>query len=313
MTANRPDFDEHLDADAIQALLDGGDEHASATGPAHEHLANCARCRGRVSAWRELFGELGELRHFEPPGRFAERVVAGIELPNAAAQPEGTWSWRRVRRWFAPPPAARHLSGRRLQDLADGTLSLARSGRAKAHLAACEQCDRRFADWRRLMVTLEALPFLAPASGFAERVMARWLRMGEKTARGSQARRGLPLWPRSPRGWALAGVLIGVPAAAFSSAAAFVFTFPQLSAGGLVSYLSWQVRDALAALGSSLVGKLMQSAVVFRAYAMADFVLASPAAAAAGAAAFTTLTLAAVWVLRRNLGFTYAAPRHVRA
>ena len=314
MNSSRRNHDEHLDVDAIQAFLDVGEESGqAAAGPTHEHLANCARCRSQVEAWREVFRELGQLRRFAPPGRLAERVMSGMEFPKTAARPFGMW-WRLpVRRWFARPGARSHLSGRRLQDLADGALSLPRAWRAKAHLAACGRCESRFAGWRRLVAALESLPSLSPTPGFAEGVMARWRRMAEETTRRARTASNRGPWPHSLRGWALAGVLVGVPAAAFSSAAAFVSTFPQLTADDLVSYLWWQARDALSALASSVLGGLMQSGAAFRAYAFADFLIASPATAAAGGAALTTLTLAAVWVLRRNLGFTYGLPRHVGA
>lgn len=311
MNSNRPANDRHLDDDAIQALLDIREESGEhVAGPVREHLAHCARCRSQVEAWREVFRELGELGRIAPPGRFAERVMAAVQ-PQAAGRPATVWGWSRVRRWFARPAAVRHLTGRRLQDLADGALSLPRAARAKAHLAACERCEGRFAGWRRLVATLESLPCLGPPSGFADAVMARWHRMAEERAVRSQARRGWALWPRSPRGWAVTGALLGVPAAAMSGLAVFVSSFPQLTAGGLISYLSWQATDALSGLGNSLLGGLMQSGAAFRAYAVADFMLTSPGITAAGAAAFTSLTLAATWVLHRNLVFTHAAPRHV--
>ncbi len=309
MNSKQSSYDAHLDGDAIQSLLDVGEGHGGASGSVRAHLANCAGCRARVGAWREVFGELGRLRRFAPPGRLAERVMSGIELPREAARPDGARS--RLSRWLARPVAIAHLSGRRLQDLADGTLSWQRAARARAHLVACAQCESRLAGWRRLMVALEGLPSLAPTAGFAERAMARWRRMAEESAGRSQTRRARWSWPRSPRGWAWAGALISVPTAAFVTVAVFVSSFPQLTASGLTTYLWWQARDALSAFGSSVLGALMQSGAAFRAYTLADYLLASPGTAAAGAAAFTTLTLASVWVLNRNLGLARIAHRHV--
>ena len=111
----------------------------------------------------------------------------------------------------------------------------------------------------------------------------------------------------------MAGTLTGVPVAALAAVAVFVSTFPQLSTGGLVTYLWWQARDAVAALGSSLLAAVMQSGAAFRAYALADYLIASPATAAAGAASFTLLTLGSVWVLHRNLDLLRIAPRHVHS
>ena len=314
MNSDRSSYCGHLDDDAIQALLDAAEGRVGAeTESARGHLADCPDCQTRVDAWREVFGELGRLRRFAPPGRFAERVLSGIDLPGEAASPSRAWSWGRLRRWLSRTAADAHLSGRRLQELADGALSRKRAMLAKAHLATCADCEDRLAGWRRLIATLEALPSLAPAAGFADRVMARWQEMAEETTSRSRATRGWRLWPRSPRGWVLAGTLTSMPVAAFAAVAAFLSTVPQLTTGGLVTYLWWQARDALSAFGSSLLAAVVQSGAAFRAYSLADYLIASPAVAVAAAAGFTTLMLSSIWVLHRNIGFPRIALRHVHS
>lgn len=314
MNSDRTGYGGHLDDDAIQGLLDADEARAdSAAESARRHLDDCAGCRARVDAWREVFGELGQLRRFAPPGRFSERVMASIEPPAEAVNPSRAWSWARLRRWLTRPSGQAHLSGRRLQDLADGVLSRKRTALARAHLATCTLCEGRLVGWRRLMTALEALPALAPAAGFAETVMARWREMATEATRRDPAASARRFWPRSPRGWVLAGTLTSVPVAAFAGAAAFVSTVPQLTTGGLATYLWWQARDALSALGGSLLAAVMQSGAAFRAYTLADYLIAAPATAAAGAAAFTTLTLTSIWVLHRNLGFARFALRHVHS
>ena len=312
MNSHRSSHGRHLDDDAIQSLLDSAEGRVdAATESARRHLADCAGCQARVAAWREVFGELGRLRRFAPPGRFAERVMCEIDLAGEATGSSRAWSWVRVRRWLTRTGSNAHISGRRLQALADGALSRRRATLAKAHLATCGDCETRLAGWRRLIATLEALPRLAPAAGFADRVMARWQEVAEGAGGRSQAARRWRLWPRSPRGWVLAGALTGMPAVAFAAAAAFISTVPQLTTGGLVTYLWWQARDALSAFGSSLLAAVMQSGAAFRAYTFADYLVASPATAVAGAAAFTALMLSSIWVLHRNLGFPRIALRHV--
>lgn len=312
MNPDRSGHGRHLDDDAIQGLLDAADERGGdAVDSVRRHLAGCAGCRARVDAWREVFGELGRLRHFTPPGRFAERVMSEVDLPGAATSPSRAWSWGRVRRWLPRTAADAHLSARRLQELADGALSRKRATLAKAHLATCVGCETRLAGWRRLIARLETLPSLAPSADFAERVMARWQEVAREAAgRNRSARRR---WLRSPRGWALAGSLIGAPVAAVAGAAAFVATVPQLTADGLMTYLWWQARDALSAMGGSLLAAVMQSGATFRAYALADYLIASPATAVAGAAAFTALTVTSIWVLHRNLGLPRLALRHAHS
>ena len=313
MNSDRSSYGGHLDDNAIQSLLDAAEGHVDAeTESARRHLADCRGCQARVDAWQEVFGELGRLRRFAPPGRFAERVLSGIELPGEASSSARAWSWVRLRRWLTGRAADAHLAGGRLQELADGALSGQRAALAKAHVATCGDCESRLAGWRRLITTLEALPSFAPAAGFAERVMARWREVAEETGRSHAARRWR-LLPRSPRGWVLAGTLTTMPVAAFAAAAAFLSTVPQLTTGGLVTYLWWQARDALSALGSSVLAAVMQSGAAFRAYSLADYLIASPATAVAAAAGFTALMFSSIWVLHRNIGFPRFALRHVHS
>lgn len=313
MNSNRSSHGGHLDDDAIQSLLDAAEGPADPETErrARGHLADCRECQARVDAWREVFGELGQLRRFAPPGRFAERVLSGIDLPGETSSSSRAWSRVRLRRWLPRRAAGAHLSGRRLQELADGALPRRRGTLANAHLAACRDCESRLAGWRRLIAALEALPSFAPAAGFAESVMARWREMAEGTTDGGRAAPRWRLSPRSPRGWVLAGTLTGMPVAAFAAVAAFLSTVPQLTAGGLLTYLWWQARDAVAVFGSSLLAAVMQSGAAFRAYSLADYLIASPATALAAAAGFTTLMLSSVWVLHRNIGFPRLALRHV--
>ena len=312
MNSDRSSYSRHLDDDAIQGLLDAAEgQVGAATESARRHLADCAGCRARVDAWREVFGELGRLRRFAPPGRFAERVMIEIDPPGEASSPSRAWSWVRLRRWLTRRAADAHLSGGRLQEFADGALSRKRATLAKAHLATCGDCERRLAGWRRLIASLEGLPSFAPAAGFAERVMTRWREMAEETAVRGQATRRWRFLPRSPRGWVLTGTLTSMPVAAFAAVAAFLSTVPQLTTGGLVTYLWWQARDALSAFGSSLLSAVMQSGAAFRAYSLADYLIASPATAVAAAAGFTTMMLGSIWILHRNIGFPRLALRHV--
>ena len=314
MNSDRSSYGGHLDDDAIQALLDAPEGRVDAeTESARGHLADCPGCQSRVDAWREVFGELGRLRRFAPPGRFAERVLSEVDLAGEAASPSRSWSWGRLRRWLSRTAADAHLSGRRLQELADGALSWRRATLAKAHLATCGDCEGRLAGWRRLIATLETLPLLAPTAGFAERVMARRQEMAEEATSRSRATLKWRLWPRSPRGWVLAGTLTSMPVAAVAAVAAFLSTVPQLTAGGLVTYLWWQARDALSAVGSSLLAAVVQSGAAFRAYSLADYLIASPAVAVAAAAGFTTLMLSSIWVLHRNIGLPRFALRHVHS
>lgn len=45
------------------------------------HLLGCSRCQGDVEEWRALFSVLAELPQFTPSAGFADRVMAGVQLP----------------------------------------------------------------------------------------------------------------------------------------------------------------------------------------------------------------------------------------
>ncbi len=65
-----------------------------------------------------------------------------------------------------------HLSAEAVQALLDGALSPAERARAEEHVASCARCASEIDGWRDVFEDLEDLPTLAPAAGFADRVVA---------------------------------------------------------------------------------------------------------------------------------------------
>ena len=315
---------EHLDAPAIQALLEGElpTEELEAF---EEHVASCAGCRSEVEAWRLLFSELGQMASLAPASEFVDGVMSRVDIPAPQAVrdvPQKAHSWTlvpwaaRVRGWVARSTVGQHVSDTRLQDLADRALPAHAAARASEHLAACETCESSLFGWRAVMTALRSLPALAPSEGFADRVMAR-VRLRAATAARSRA--GVLAWgralrPRGARGWALVGGAVAAPSVLVGAVAYFVMAHPLLTAEYLLSYVWWRTSEALTALGVGIFDGLLETVTVFRTYAFVDLLATSPAALAAAATAFTILWAGALWVLYRNLlSAPEAVLRHVRA
>jgi anti-sigma factor RsiW len=66
-----------------------------------------------------------------------------------------------------------HPSSWTLEQLAEGELPHRERTLAEAHLRSCASCSARLELSRAVIAALEALPQLAPSSGFADAVMAR--------------------------------------------------------------------------------------------------------------------------------------------
>jgi anti-sigma factor RsiW len=259
--------DIHLSAERIQAFLEGdlpigGRERREV----EEHLTGCSRCSAEVDAWRVLFADLAELAAQplpNPSPGFAERVMSDVRRAQPGSQEERSW----LASLFSSK--GRHLSGKVLQDLADGLLSPRRLARAQAHLVACSRCTGEVEAWRRLMATLARIPRFAPPELFADRVMAA---LGERAVTARAVARRAPAtvapWehalalarraaarviPRTRRAWAaLSGVAV-TPAAIFGLVLWVVFSHPTLTPQALASFAMWQVSDLLAGSWNSLL------------------------------------------------------------
>lgn len=68
----------HLLPDEIDLLLDG--EEGFGVTPLKAHLAQCAGCRAEYEAQREVSRALESLPHIAPSARFADRVMANVQV-----------------------------------------------------------------------------------------------------------------------------------------------------------------------------------------------------------------------------------------
>ncbi len=116
-------------------------------------------------------------------------------------------------------------------------------GSDDAHLAECEECTRELALYRRLVVALEAAPFLAPRAALTARILDRVL-------------------PDRVRRRRRIAILGGSYAAAFVAlAGAFAVWVAQPGGRAALEMVTGRVSQRLVALGISVVNSLGSSAV----------------------------------------------------
>jgi len=169
------------------------------------------------------------------------------------------------------------------------------------------------------MGSLAALGHFHPGPGFAQRVMARVRIPAPSPVIWSAAGRRALSWargffPKTRRGWAVAGGIASAPTISLGALVYLVFSHPLLSLGTFTTYVSWKASALLASLFSAVASATVESVALFRAYALLESVARSPLLVGAGGLVFSLMSAVALWVLYRNL---VAAPsvesRHARA
>jgi anti-sigma factor RsiW len=300
----------HLAAERMQALLDGslpsGEAEAAAA-----HVASCARCSAELDAWRVLFEGLDGLGEVAPPHDFTVRVLESLP----ASEPDRVPLAARLAGWVGlrrpTTTSRRHVAADRLQDFLEGQLPAEAAARVERHLDGCRFCRDEARAWRSVMVALDELPQVAPSPAFQERVMAHVRVQTAASLAHPTARERIRsflggLSPRTrKRAAAMAGALV-TPTVTVALMAWTVFSHPQVTVGGLVSFTWFKAQEWAGALGSALLGTestrgLVESLTAFRAWSLLEFVSSSPTAAAAAFGMAGCLTLVALWVLYRNL------------
>ena len=159
-TSNR-----HLSAEQLQALLEGEVPTRDFV-QAEKHLTGCARCSAELDGWKTLFEDLGDLTAHRPLEGFAERVMAGVQIPESVPLAA------RVKTQLNRATSAKHLSTEVLQDFVEGTLAARRAARVERHLESCPPCTADADVWIALFGRLGELESLTPSPGFGDRVMA---------------------------------------------------------------------------------------------------------------------------------------------
>ncbi|MBI4519397.1 MAG: zf-HC2 domain-containing protein [Gemmatimonadetes bacterium] len=197
--------------------------------------------------------------------------------------------------------ATEHLSDTLLQDYAEGVVSGAELAAVEAHLVGCTGCRSGVAGWRALLANLGELPRLAPSAAFADQVMARVKIRTPLAVRVLAWVRSLFPFPATPRTWALATAAAMVPVAIVGGAAYWVFSYPGVTPGNVLTFLVWRAGDAVGGFVAQTTTALLESRFVLPAYTILEALARSPGAAVATVSTFSALTALALWVLYRNV------------
>lgn len=299
----------HLTSEQIQEFLDR-ELTPREEALVQAHLSVCPRCQEELEAWGLLFSDLGSLEELAPGPAFSEEILAN--LPEKESLPS------RIRGWFTSPEATGsrgiHLPAEQIQDYVDGTLAGAEGSRALDHLAACEPCRSEARGWQEIFSALGSLGHLAPAPGFAERVMARVRIRAPVPAPWARAGNGILAWgrgflPRSRKGWAVAGGIASAPTITITALFYLVFSHPLLTFGSFTTYVSWKASALLTTLFTAVADAAVGSVTLFRAYTVLGALTESPLLVGFGGLAFSLLSGVALWVLYRNLVATQVPKR----
>jgi anti-sigma factor RsiW len=291
----------HIDPERMQAFLDG-EISQEEMAVVQEHTVYCARCRSELEAWEMLFSDLDELEDEGPSVEFSDRVMAGLAQPTTVEVDAKGWLWQGPR-----PISARHLTPGRIQDYLDVRLSARRVNQVQLHLTQCELCSSEMERCTTVMTALEGLPQLAPSDGFSERVMAQWRVESLITAVAPPTvSTRIKAWlggflPVTRKGWAVVTSAAAAPPAIVAFLSFFVFSHPLVTPSTLASFLWWKISDVGAVLASGVKGAVLESATLFKAYAVLDAAAGSPLIVGAGVFVFCFMALAALWVLYRYL------------
>jgi anti-sigma factor RsiW len=288
----------HPSAEVLQALLES-ELPVAERARAEEHLRSCARCAAELDGWRSLFERLDGLPELAPVVDFSERVMAGLtpttSLPLVA----------RIRARLGLAADAAHPSEDRLQDYVEGLLPATRAARVRTHLDACPACAAEAAAWRTTFAHLERLERFAPSGDFATRVMAGVRVPTFAPARVPDWKRALRwvggLVPQTRQAWATVSGVALTPAVTAGLVLWSVFSHPTLTPAALASFVWWKASALAAVAWQALSARALQSASLFEVYSFFGSLAWSPAVVAGAFVALSAGTVAAIWVLYRNL------------
>lgn len=307
----------HIDVEVLQSLVEGELEER-ARPKVEAHLQGCARCAAEMEGWRLLFEELRDLPALEPSARFRERVLERLPLRASQRAP----FWTRVRQLL--PGVGRqgsgHLSPARAQDFLEGLLPAGVHHRVEAHLSACAECAREVSSWSGFLENLSEIPRFRPSVGFGEGVL-RELR--ERTVPAAVRS---PRWPDRLRaaiaalvpstrgGRAVAAGVLTAPVLGLVALFGAVLAHPLLGPLELVAFLSWRTSDLLRSAFEWAMQHASGSRVLLQAASIWEALFSSPAVAVSLLGAVWLTTMAAAWILYRNVvAPSLEASRHVRA
>lgn len=252
----------------------------------------------RVRAYRSLFAALKAVEPLAPSDDLKARIIASLQIRQTALG--------RLWAWFA---GRSPLSVHNVFDaLHDGTLPARQARALKAMVARDPEAAGVLASWRGLHRELGRLPVLAPADGFAERVMAR-VQVHEATRSHTRVRRLLAgLWPqRQERLAAASGVAFGPTAAVVATGYMLFANNPLVTLSNLGGFL-W--NQGVTALPDALAGTFNTGAGILGDVLPASFAgIAAAPIFVGGLVLLTGLTALSGWILYRNVAKTTGLER----
>ena len=269
-----------------------------------EHVRHCATCRSATVAYQAVLESLNGLERFSPTAGFPDRVIAGVSgpaRPSLAARAIASLSS------LLPSADRAHPHPIRLLEHVDGVLPPRRAGRVEEHLAACGECRSEVAGHVAVARALEGLERHAPAREFADRVVraVRARASAPAAARSSVWIRGLAwargLIPQTREAWAAISGVAVTPMVTAGLLLYAVFSHPTLTPGALVSFAAWKLSALLDAAVSAVGATVVESVPIFKVLTLLQFFAQEPFAVAGGLLLLSTLTVAAAWILYRNL------------
>jgi anti-sigma factor RsiW len=294
---------EHPGVEVLQDFLEGG-LAARRAERIERHLETCAGCAEEAEGWLVLMRRIEGLERFTPSERFAERVMAGVEvrerLPLAARL-------RKRLTTLLGAPRSEHVPAGVLQDFVDAVLPARAMARVEAHLGDCGVCAGEARVWQSVAARLDTLERHAPSESFSDRVLA-----GFREAQAGVALAPRPPWariaaaarrlvPQTREVWAaLSGVAV-TPAVTVGLIFWAVFSHPTLTLGSLVSFVWWQLGDLAAVAVSSGAAALLQGTEVLGTSSLFESLASAPVMVAGGVVAYTLVCALALRVLYKNL------------
>lgn len=298
----------HLDETRFQALLDG-ELPAGEAVRLRAEIAECARCTSEFESWELLFGDLSDLPVLAPSVEFSDRILGA--LPEARPAGAGLTGWM-----YRPAASTDHLGADRLQDFLDGRLAARTITRVERHLDGCTLCRDELVAHRRVMTALSELPTLAPSKDFGERVMAgvRVRQMVELAMAPVSTRDRIAAWvrkalPTTGQGWAAAMGMLVTPVTLLVLLVRAIFTHELVTVSSLAAFAWLKVSDVI---GGSLAGVqqlLLDQSWVRAAVNLVEMSGAGSTVFAASGTVLLFMTMAAAWVLYRNLSSSSFAER----
>ncbi len=204
-----------------------------------------------------------------------------------------------------------HPETEALEGYAEGTMENGDRAVLESHLLGCVRCQGAVDEWRALFAALEGLPRMAPAPGFADRVMARvripdpaaaW--QSRVLAQVSAASRRVGQWaPQTTRGWAWLVALLALPALLGGGVITWLLTRSYVSSDALWIAAVGTVNNGAERLGSAIVNGALQTDVAAWLSTNVGTFLATAGMRGLGTAIAVSavLTMLSIYVLYRNL------------